>query len=239
MSLAQLIMHKMCLTWPKLSFLPTIFEFLQWPSLSGVNHQMLHHHNGWMTLTRWMTSCHHPRVVILVSSSPASTLRWLSSRNDRQKKTSVVVGPRGSSQPTVTNDSCPFGLRTNDPLVAGQKRPTRTNDNQCFLCLPFRLLKWVWDPLLVEQNTCNTSFTKVWRHSAARTTACQKTADRLQTEHTSSILETQDQPFTEALFIHLYDIYFLQILLIFFRKFQLFDSVKFEEPNFWRTQLSA
>ena len=127
MSLAQLIMHKMCLTWPKLSFLPTIFEFLQWPSLSGVNHQMLHHYNGWMTLTRWMTSCHHPRVVILVSSSPASTLRWLSSRNDRQKKTSVVVGPRGSSQPTVSNDSCPFGLRTNDPLVAGQKRPTTTN----------------------------------------------------------------------------------------------------------------
>ena len=63
----------------------------------------------------------------------------LYSPNDTAKKTSVVVGPRRSSQLTVTNDLLPFGMRTNDPLVAGEKRPTSTNDNRCFLAVSFGL----------------------------------------------------------------------------------------------------
>ena len=49
------------------------------------------------------------------------------------QKNIVVVGPRRSSRPMVINDRCPFGMRTNYLLVAGEKRPTKTNDKQCFL----------------------------------------------------------------------------------------------------------
>ena len=35
-------------------------------------------------------------------------------------------GPCWSSRPTATNDRWPFGMRTNELLVAGDRRPTRT-----------------------------------------------------------------------------------------------------------------
>ena len=57
------------------------------------------------------------------------------------KKTSVVVGPRRSLRPTVTNDNLPFGMRTNDPLVAREKRPTSTNDNRSFFAISFGLMR--------------------------------------------------------------------------------------------------
>ena len=55
-------------------------------------------------------------------------------------KTSVFIGPRRSSRPTVTNNKLPYGTRTNDPLVAREKRPTSTNDNRCFFAISFGLI---------------------------------------------------------------------------------------------------
>ena len=50
------------------------------------------------------------------------------------------IGCRWSSSVFATDgDLLPFGMRTNDPLVAGEKRPTSTNDNRCFLAVSFGL----------------------------------------------------------------------------------------------------
>ena len=40
----------------------------------------------------------------------------------------------------MTNDRRPFGMRTNDLLVAREKRRTSTNDNRCFFAISFGLM---------------------------------------------------------------------------------------------------
>ena len=86
------------------------------------------------------------------------------SPNDIAKKTLVVIGPRRSSRPTVTNDRRPFGMRTNDLVVAGEKRPMSTNDNRCFFAISYGLIR----PFRTREYVRAISFQRLEVHGIGR-----------------------------------------------------------------------